>query len=144
MRWLMKAPAYLYRAGLGWMMGKRMAMIEHVGRRSGRTYQTVLEVVRYDNDTIDLAAAWGPKSDWFRNIKANPAVTVSSGRIHQAPATGRVVDAEAAAEVYAAYTEAHPRSVQALSKALGLPFEDPAVMAASVPLVRLTLDASAG
>lgn len=139
MQWLFKAPAYLYRAGLGWMMGNRFVMIEHTGRKSGNTYQTVLEVIGLDEQSVDVAAAWGPKSDWLRNIQANPGIRVSMGKIRKAPATARVLDAAAAAKVFADYTEAHPRAAKTLSKSVGLPLDDPEAMAASVPSVRLTL-----
>ena len=47
----------------------------------GQPRQTVLEVVDYDEatDTYSVAAAWGGKSDWYRNIQANPAVAIWIG-----------------------------------------------------------------
>ena len=131
--WFLKAPKYLYRIGLGWILGNRFVMIEHTGRRSGNTYHTVLEVIRNDDTTIDIAAAWGPKTDWLRNIEANPRVRVSMGRLRNKPATAAIADDATAAETFAAYTKAHPRSARALSKSLGLPLDDPETMAASMP-----------
>lgn len=139
-RWFFRAPTGLYRTGLGWMLGKRFVMVEHTGRKSGKTYETVLEVIGRSDGTIDVAAAWGPTSDWYRNVRAKPSVRVSSGRIRNAPATAAILDEGLAAAAFAEYTRAHPRAARALSKSLGLPLEDPATMAASVPVVRFALD----
>ncbi len=52
------------------------------GRKSGRSRQTVLEVVRYDREStmFVVAAGFGPKSDWYINIRSDPRVTVQCGR----------------------------------------------------------------
>lgn len=139
-RWFFRAPIYVYRLGLGGLLGRRMVLIEHTGRTSGLPRQTVLESVRYDDDSIDVAAAWGTKSDWYRNLEAEPRLKVSSGRMKGAPATSSVLDEKTAESVFTEYTEAHPKSAQALGKTFGLPFDDAAQMAAAVPLVRLTID----
>jgi deazaflavin-dependent oxidoreductase (nitroreductase family) len=140
-RWFFRAPVNLYRLGLGGLMGRRMVMIEHTGRTSGLPRQTVLESVRYDEKSIDVAAAWGTKSDWYRNLEAEPRLEVSSGGLRGVPATSSVLDEKTAESVFAGYTEAHPKSARALNKTVGLPLDDPAQMAATVPLVRLTIDA---
>ena len=132
---------YLYRIGLGGVMGRRFVMIEHTGRTSGKTYQTVLEVIRHDESSTDVVAAWGPKTDWLRNIQANPEVRISIGRIRNAQATGHVVDEATAAAAFATYAEAHPKSAAALGKSLGLPLDDAQAMGEMVPLVRITLAA---
>jgi deazaflavin-dependent oxidoreductase (nitroreductase family) len=138
-RWFFRAPVYLYRLGLGGLMGRRMVMIEHTGRTSGLPRQTVLESVRYDEDSIDVAAAWGTKSDWYRNLEAEPQLKLSSGRLKGVPATASVLDEATAESVFAAYSADHPKAADALSKTVGLPLHDSAQMASTVPLVRLTL-----
>ena len=139
-RWFFRAPIFLYRVGLGPMLGRRLIVIEHTGRTSGAPRQTALEVVRRDEESIDVAAAWGVKSDWYRNLLANPQLEVSSGSLRGAPATASVLDSETAESVYAGYVESHPKAAEALSKTVGLPLNDPTRMAATVPLVRLTLE----
>ncbi len=44
-RWLVRAPIWLLHARLGFLMGSRLLMLEHIGRRSGRRRHVVLEVV---------------------------------------------------------------------------------------------------
>jgi len=81
-RFFFRAPIWLYKLNLGWLMGNRMLKLTHTGRVSGQPRQVVLEVVRHDasNDTYYIAAAWGEKSDWVKNIRANPQVKVQVGR----------------------------------------------------------------
>ncbi|MHA1979050.1 MAG: nitroreductase family deazaflavin-dependent oxidoreductase [Candidatus Hodarchaeales archaeon] len=53
--------------GAGWMI----LMITTVGRISGKTRRTPLEFHRIDN-VIHITAGRGEKTDWVRNIRANP------------------------------------------------------------------------
>jgi deazaflavin-dependent oxidoreductase (nitroreductase family) len=45
------------------------ARIEHVGRRSGKRYQTPLIVQRTPGGFM-LALTYGPETDWYRNLVA--------------------------------------------------------------------------
>jgi deazaflavin-dependent oxidoreductase (nitroreductase family) len=45
------------------------AIVEHVGRRSGRTYRTPLNVFRHD-DRYVFALTYGAEVDWVRNVVA--------------------------------------------------------------------------
>jgi deazaflavin-dependent oxidoreductase (nitroreductase family) len=74
-------PVTLYRLHLGWLLGTRFLMLTHFGRKTGKPYQTVLEVVSYNRQTGEcvIASGWGKKSDWYRNIIKTPQVQVSIG-----------------------------------------------------------------
>lgn len=78
-RALFRAPIFLYRARLGFLLGHRFVMLEHTGRKSGETRQTVLEVVVDDPDAVYVAAGWGKKSQWYANVQANPDVILHLG-----------------------------------------------------------------
>lgn len=57
-RTLMRAPIWTYRAGLGFVFGSRLLMLEHIGRKSSLPRQVVLEVVgRPAPDTVTLVFA---------------------------------------------------------------------------------------
>jgi deazaflavin-dependent oxidoreductase (nitroreductase family) len=45
------------------------ALVEHVGRRSGRTYRTVIWAFPRRGD-LAMALTYGPQSDWVRNVLA--------------------------------------------------------------------------
>ena len=90
----------LYRWHLGWAFGHHLATVTHVGRRSGKTYRTVLYVQRYARQTRDVTvvSVWG-ESDWLRNIRAAPALRVEIGRGSYVPehsflTTAEIVDIE--------------------------------------------------
>ena len=70
---MFKLPLVMYRLRLGWLLGKRFMQITHVGRRSGRTYRTVLAVLKFDKKTNEIYAvsAW-KGSDWYYNIQSSP------------------------------------------------------------------------
>jgi deazaflavin-dependent oxidoreductase (nitroreductase family) len=45
------------------------ALVRHVGRRSGRTYQTPVSA-RRTGDVVIIALTFGNQSDWSRNVRA--------------------------------------------------------------------------
>ncbi len=53
--------------GIGWII----LMITTIGRRTGKTRRNPLEFHKI-NGVIHIAAARGEKTDWVRNIRANP------------------------------------------------------------------------
>ena len=81
LRLAMRLPVWLYRLRLGRLLGHRFLLLTHRGRKSGRVHQTMLEVVHYDPATREsvVAAAWGVRADWYRNITASPPIAVETG-----------------------------------------------------------------
>ena len=51
------------------------AWLEHVGRRSGRTYRTPIMVFRRGDQAV-VAMTYGPDTDWARNVEAAGGATV--------------------------------------------------------------------
>lgn len=66
-----RVPNRLYAAGAGWVLGHRFVQVTHVGRRSGKTYRVVLEVIRYDRTTGEavVISGTGPRADWLLNFR---------------------------------------------------------------------------
>jgi hypothetical protein len=56
-----RLPIHLYRHDLGWLMGHRVLLLTHRGRKSGRVRRTPLEVIRYDSVSGEsiVVSAWG-------------------------------------------------------------------------------------
>lgn len=78
-RWLVRAPIWLYRAGFGFLLGPRMLMLEHTGRKSGTTRYVVLEVVeRPRPGRYVIVSGFGERAQWYRNVVADPEVRVSN------------------------------------------------------------------
>lgn len=100
LRRLLKLPTLLFRAGLGWLVGERFLMLTHVGRRSGRRYSTVLEVVGRlpASDEFVVISGFGHSADWLRNVRAGGAREVRVGRRSFRPAI-RVLPEDDAVDV---------------------------------------------
>lgn len=118
-RWLFRAPIWLYRIGLGGLMTKRMVLLNHVGRKSGKLRQAVVEVVKYDKaiDTVYIASGWGAKSDWYRNLLANPEITIQVGWRRMA-VTAVPLTPEQSGEAMVDYAHRYPTAAKVLSKRL--------------------------
>lgn len=78
-RWLNKFMLLMWRTGLGdWLnmfpttLGRYM-VITHTGRKSGNRLRTPVNYTIY-NGEVYCTAGFGAKSDWYKNIKANPQV----------------------------------------------------------------------
>ena len=120
----MKMPTILYRLGLGWMFGKRFMLLTHVGRRSGKTYRTVLAVLRFNEKTHEIFAVspWS-KSNWYHNIQAVPALEVETGNgrfstIRYAP-TQRNLTPEEIASLFIEFRSRYPIFSQMVARIPG-------------------------
>jgi deazaflavin-dependent oxidoreductase (nitroreductase family) len=51
------------------------SIVRHVGRRSGRTYQTPVVAVGHD-DSFLIALPYGKRTDWAKNVLAKGQATV--------------------------------------------------------------------
>lgn len=108
------APIWLYRAHLGGLMGGRALMLEHTGRKTGKIRRTVLEVVSNRPNAAYVGAAWGWRSDWLRNVRANPHVVVHLGN-RSFVTQASVVDEEVARHLLSEYASRHPRAFKWLA-----------------------------
>jgi deazaflavin-dependent oxidoreductase (nitroreductase family) len=119
-RWLARLPIYLYQIGLGRLLGSRFLRLKHTGRVSGMPRFTVLEVVDDDPEagTYVVASGWGERSDWVKNIQADPRVEVEvAGRSF--PATAHRLPPDAAAQVMLSYGRKHPFALRELASVMG-------------------------
>lgn len=115
-----RLPIGLYKIGLGGLLGKRFLLLTHIGRKSGLERKTVLEVVRYNKatSTFVVAAGFGPGSDWYRNIGANPQVTIQCGR-ERLQMVAHFLTPEQSGEELVDYARRHPQAMRELSKFMG-------------------------
>ncbi|RFU19234.1 nitroreductase family deazaflavin-dependent oxidoreductase [Geodermatophilus marinus] len=118
-RRLVRAPILLYRLRLGWLLGPRFLLLEHVGRTSGRRRHVLVEVLsRPDADHVVVASGFGRRAQWYCNLEANPAVRVSTGRIRDRPARAELLGEEDAASLLRDYAREHGRALRRLTDAL--------------------------
>lgn len=119
-RFFYRLPVYLYRLGLGWLLGNRFLLMEHTGRKSGRRYQTVVEVAGRIPETgaYLVASGYGPKADWYRNLKASPETVIQVGR-RQLAVRARHLEPEESGEAMVNYAKQHPAAARGLARLLG-------------------------
>ena len=115
-----RMPLRAYRHDAGWLLGHTFVEFVHTGRTTGRPYQTVAMVLRYDADAHEavICAAWGPDTDWVRNLRAGPAAQVRLGRESFTP-RHRFLAEEEAFDVIAQVRREHLRRVWLISTILG-------------------------
>jgi deazaflavin-dependent oxidoreductase (nitroreductase family) len=148
MRLAMRAPIFLYKARLGFLLGQRFLLLTHTGRKSGLPRHAVLEVVDHDRDTDTyvIASGWGEKSDWLQNIQKTPRVTVNVGS-RRFETDARRLSIDEAARALGAYAIRHPIAFRQLSRfmvgeKLGASPEDVRKLAERIPLVALAVPTS--
>ncbi|GIK57150.1 MAG: nitroreductase [Chloroflexota bacterium] len=116
---MFRAGIYIYRLGLGGLFGKRMLLLNHVGRKSGQPRQAVLEVITHDEatGTLYVASGFGPRSDWFQNLRKRPDVTIQVGRKKMAVTAVFLSPAESGQQLVA-YAHRHPGAAKNLGRFL--------------------------
>lgn len=123
-RFLFRLPVYLYRVGLGRVLGHRFLLLVHRGRRSGLLRETVLKVVRYapaSRESVVLSG-WGEEADWYRNILASLAlVEIRTGGERYVPQQ-RFLAPEENEVVISEYANHHPRAFRFLAKTFGFDY----------------------
>ena len=115
-----RAPIWLYRLGLGGLLGGRFVLLTHTGRTSGRPRQVVLEVVGRHEESGGylIASGYGARSQWFRNILNDPRVRFQVGWHHHA-GLARPLPAAESGRRLAEYARRHPRIAASLMRVLG-------------------------
>ncbi len=117
-----RAPIFFYRIGLGWMLGKRFLLLNHIGRKSGMQRQAVLEVVHRNDKAYYVASGFGEKSHWFQNVMHTPDVNIQVGRKKMKAKAERLTVPEAK-DILETYAKAHPFALRELSRLIGLTFD---------------------
>jgi len=136
-RALVRAPIWLYRAHLGFVMGHRMLLLEHTGRKTGARRYAVLEVVeRPALDEYVIVSGFGARSQWYRNVMAEPRVRVSVGRRRDVPAVATPLSRDSAKAALGRYAEHHPKAWARIEPTLEAALDTPDL---DLPMLSLEL-----
>ncbi|MEV7891825.1 nitroreductase family deazaflavin-dependent oxidoreductase [Streptomyces sp. NPDC002817] len=121
-RLAVRLPIPFFRAGLGFLFGKRLLLLHHVGRISGLDRMVILEVVSYDAAGMGwtVASGFGPKADWYQNLREQPKTLIRFGSRPHA-VTAHFLTPDEGAEIMAGYARCHPRTARRLCAYMGLP-----------------------
>lgn len=117
---LWRLPIWLYRFNLGWLIGERMLLLKHIGRKSGSERQAVLEVVRHDTteDAYYVCSGFGKLSHWYQNLEANPDVAIQVGN-RKLAVHAELLAPSACGDEMVRYVETHPKLAQNLIQIIG-------------------------
>ena len=77
--------------------GSNTSVVRHVGRRSGRTYETPVTAVRHDDGFL-IALPYGERTDWLKNVVDKGSATiVTKGQAYEVDRPEVIPMAEATA-----------------------------------------------
>ena len=119
-RWLFRMPVYPFRAGLGFLFGGRIILLEHIGRTSGLKRYACVEVVgRGANDgSLTIVSGYGARSQWYRNLVARPDIEVRVGSSRRAVHAVPLSSADGA-DALMSYVRRYPKIAPNLMKLCG-------------------------
>jgi deazaflavin-dependent oxidoreductase (nitroreductase family) len=116
----MRLPRPLYHRGWGWMLGHTFLLITHQGRKTGKRRETVAMALAYDPDTRETVvfSAWGPNTEWIRNLRAHPALRIQIGRESYVPEQ-RFLSEDESVAVVREFQRRHPWRTRLFAGILG-------------------------
>ena len=119
-----RLPIWIYRIGLGGLLGNRFLLLTHQGRKSGKPRENVLEVIHSQpaQGSYYVVSGFGEKSDWYLNIKKNPLIKIQVGWKKYAAKATRL-DPDEASQMILGYAKMYPGNLKALSSLLGCDIE---------------------
>ena len=110
----------LYGRGLGRLLGRLILLLTTTGRKSGKPHVTPLQYEEIDG-VLYIGAARGQQADWFRNIVANPHVSVQVKSRRFRGVAEPITDPARIADFLVLRLQRHPKMVGAILRIAGLP-----------------------
>ena len=90
-RLVWRTPMVLWRLGLGPIVGRLFMTITTTGRKSGLPRSTMVEYHRLSGSKY-VASGFGGESQWYKNIQANPLVTIQTSDGSESARAVRITD----------------------------------------------------
>lgn len=133
-------PRFAYAIGVGPLLGHFVLLLTTTGRRTGKKRITPLQYEEIDGNYF-IAAARGNRTDWLKNIEADPHVEIRVRSLRLRCYASVIRDVDQIADFLTYRLSKHPRMIGAIMRAAGLPsspsLEQLRAYAAERPLVRL-------
>jgi deazaflavin-dependent oxidoreductase (nitroreductase family) len=125
LRVLLRLPIALYWLKLGWLLGGRFVLLEHIGRKSGAVHKTVVEVVGHEkaSGTYYIVSGWGKKANWYQNLLATPSITIQVG-LRRLRVRAETLSPAEGARILLDYRRKHPLAARELSRLMGMKLYD--------------------
>lgn len=120
LRLIKRPPQIAYAIGLGPLIGRLVLLLTTTGRKSGLPRVTPLQYEEHDG-LICIGSSRGTTADWYRNILANPRVTIRVGARRFEAIAEATSDVDRVMDYLRLRLTRHPRMVGAMLRAAGLP-----------------------
>jgi deazaflavin-dependent oxidoreductase (nitroreductase family) len=95
----LKLPIPLYRMGLGFLVGRLFMVLTTTGRKSRLPRRTAIEFHAHKGRKY-VFSAFGEKADWYKNIQADPRVTIQTASGTEPMIARRITDDGKLAEAF--------------------------------------------
>ncbi|TET98088.1 MAG: nitroreductase family deazaflavin-dependent oxidoreductase [Anaerolineales bacterium] len=115
-----KPPRIAYALGLGPLVGRLVLLLTTKGRKTGLLRVTPLQYEQIDGKYY-VASAFGIRTDWYKNILADPGVRVRVGRKEFEAFAEPSSDPAQIADFLEYRLARHPRMIGMMLRAEGLP-----------------------
>jgi deazaflavin-dependent oxidoreductase (nitroreductase family) len=141
-RWtklLFKAPLVAWRLGLGPITGKLFLVLTTTGRKSSLPRHTMLEYYKLNGEKY-AACAFGARAQYYKNILADPRVTVQTADGTESALAERVTDDDELIAVYELFKRRDPPLLQWYLDSLGIKPEAADVLANKERIIFLRFD----
>ncbi|MBK9124823.1 MAG: nitroreductase family deazaflavin-dependent oxidoreductase [Chloroflexi bacterium] len=136
MKRVYKLPIMLYRMGLGPLVGKLFMILTTRGRKSGLPRHTAIEYHTYNGRKYAMVG-WS-QSDWYKNILADPLVTIQTATGTESVKVRALVTDEEYLEAWE--LAEHDPVVQGMIKMSGMDLTRESFLAQKDRFVILTFD----
>lgn len=126
---LARAPLVLWRMGLGKVLGQIFVVITTRGRKSGLPRRAVTEYLPL-RGKLYVPAAYAPRAQWYKNLLADPHVTVQTWQGPEAMRATRVTDDAELLAVWEGFRRRDWPMLALYLRGLGIDPRDPAGLVA--------------
>jgi len=100
-----KIPLITWRLGLGPLTGRLFMVLTITGRKSGLPRRAMVEYHRFNNKKY-IASGFGADAQWYKNIVANPHITVQTSDGTESVRAIRVTDDDELIDVVNVFSSA--------------------------------------
>lgn len=141
LRILFRLPLVLYRIGLGDLVPTQI-LLTTIGRKSGKPHRVIVDIIGGDKTKgiHYVSAAFGPHSDWYLNLKANPTVQAQIGR-RKFTARAIILPLKEAEDLLVEFVRLHRRYARVMMRVIGvgtsLSEDEVRALASQMPVVAI-------
>ncbi len=122
-----RLPFLLWRLGLGPLIGRIILILTTTGRRSGLPRQAGLEYHKMNGKKYAVSA-FGTRSEWYRNILADPYITIQSADGTERAVARRVSDDQELLDVFRVFMRRDPPITRWYLRSLGIQPESQSIL----------------